>query len=188
MNPLLAKLLPWALVAILAGGAVFGFAKYEQAKGAAKANLATAERFQEAYERDSIALVKVQAERQKEKQEAVKKIEVATVKQRLAARRADSLATELRVELPDTLQPKLDAVLREHEQERAQFAVQTANYQRRIALLVADSTDAQRQLASLRQINQSLKLATQGSSVTKHVLPYVIVAGAVAGTIAVLAK
>ena len=191
MNLLLAKLLPWALAAVLAGGLVFGFAKYEQAKGEAKAYRATAERLQEAYERDSVALAKSQADRQKEKQESAKRVEAATVRQRLAARRADSLAAALAVELPDSLKPKLEAVEREHAQERAQFAAKEAEYKLRISLLVADSTDAQRQIGALRQINQSLRSAVKAGgnpSFVGKVAPYVLGAAGLAAGIAFVAK
>ena len=191
MNPLVSKLLPWALAAILAGGLVFGFAKYQQAVGEAKANKATAERLTKAYEADSIADAKAAAERQKEKQESAKRLEAATVKQRLAARRADSLAAELHAELPDTLKPKLDALEAEHAKERVQFAAQAAEYRLRIQFLVADSTDAQRQLGALRQINQSLRAATSAGnrpSFLGKVAPYVLGAAAVAGGVVILAK
>ena len=190
MNLLVSKLLPWALAGVLAGGLVFGFAKYERAIGAAKAHRQVAERLTEDFKRDSTALVKLQAERQQEKQESAKRLAVATVRQRVAARRADSLAAELSAELPDSSKPKLAALEREHANERAQFAAKEAEYKLRIQLLVADSTDAQRQIAALRQINSSLRAATEAvrPSFVQKVSPYVLGAAALAGGIAVAAN
>jgi hypothetical protein len=192
MNALLAKLLPWGLVVMFAGGCLLGFAKYEQAKGEARAYLQTADRLQEQHTADSTARARAQVERDSIERAVNKRIAVATVKQQLAARKADSLAVELAAQLPDTLRPQLEAIVAEHAQERALFAAREAEWAHKLALKQAEVDDARADAADLRRINESLRAATSAGgarpSFAAKALPYVLGAIIVVEGVAIVHK
>jgi hypothetical protein len=182
MNPLLARLLPWALALVAAGGLLFAFAKHEQHKGEAKAHSQAAEWLQSEYERDTLAYSRARAERQQEVDALKRRLVEATAKQQLAARKADSLTVELRTQLPVELKPKLDAIQAAHALERAQWAVKEANYAARIRLMQTDSAETAQRGAALERVNHELRASLSagnprpsfGSKVAKVLVPAVV--------------
>jgi hypothetical protein len=182
MNPLLIRLLPWAIGVLAIGSLVFAFAQHEQHKGESRAHSQVAEWLQQEYDADTAAYNRGRAVRQKEVDELKRKVIVADTKQRLAAQKADSLTSELAAQLPVELKPKLDAIQAAHAVERAQWAVKETQYNARLSIMQSDSAETAARVTALNRVNHELRASlgagnprpSFGAKVVKVLIPAVV--------------
>lgn len=180
MNPLVVKLLPYAVAALAVLAAIQMYGSKREAQGMVKAHVETADRLQKQLAVDSTANAAARAAAADSIVVLNKAVTVATVKQKIAQRQADSTATELRETLTETQRGQLDALTAAHARERAGWADEQKALVAKLGLLEADNARVQGENRDLRAINASLRAATSagavghGASFVQRVSPYIL--------------
>ena len=179
MNPLLLKFLPYGLAAIALVGAITMYGARREAEGRMNASIESADRLQAKLTTDSIANVARAKVREDSLVTLTKTIAVVRVKQAIAARQADSTANELRATLTATQQDQLDTLVAAHQRERDAWAQEQMASAAKLRLVEDERDEARREASDLRQINASLRAATEaasprgGASFVQRISPYV---------------
>lgn len=178
MNPIVAKVLPWAIAALAVLGAIVMYGSQREAAGRVEA-------LTELYVEDSTE----NAKREQLRQDSLTVLQVQLASERESRVRikatADHQVKELRETLNEEQQALLDALVASHEAERSSWQTTEKKLSAQLALKDDRIADLEDEKKSLIRINTELEDARPGFLTRATPIATMV---AVAGAVLLLAK